>query len=63
MKILKAIPEHCPKCDKDVAFEIDMYYVEYNGIIPCVRCPVCNVVVPHYTFDTFLKTGRVAIGV
>lgn len=63
MTILRTIPAHCPKCDTDVDFTIDLYYVEYNGITACLRCPSCNTIVPHYSFDTFLKTGNVVIGV
>lgn len=52
---------HCPRCDKDVYFQIDMCYVDYNGVIPCFRCPKCNVRNPAYSFDQFLKDGRVRI--
>lgn len=62
VKIMKTIPNHCPKCDKDVEFEIEMDYVEYNGIIPCLRCPNCDVVVPNYAFSEFIRTGHVIFG-
>jgi hypothetical protein len=60
-KILKEIPAHCPKCDRDVHFQIEMCLVEHNGIIPCLRCPTCNVYVPAYSFPEFLRTGTVVI--
>ena len=63
MSIHKTISAHCPKCDKDVDFEIVMRFVDYNGIIPCLRCPSCNVECPSYSFSGFLATGKVIIGV
>jgi len=60
--IHKTISAHCPKCDTDVEFEINMRYVDYNGIIPCLRCPKCNTECPAYSFDRFLETGQVIIG-
>ncbi len=63
MAIHKYISAHCPKCDKDVDFEIVIRYVDYNGIIPCLRCPSCDVECPSYSFDTFTSTGRVVIRV
>jgi len=61
--IHKTIPAHCPKCDTDVEFEINMRLVDYNGIIPCLRCPRCNVECPAYSFSEFLNTGKIIIGV
>ena len=63
MAIHKYIHEHCPRCDRDVDFEIVMRYVDYNGIIPCLRCPSCNVECPDYSFNNFLSTGKISIGV
>ena len=63
MSIHKTIHAHCPRCDKDTDFEIVMRYVDYNGVIPCFRCPKCNVEVPSYSFNQFLSTGKVVIGV
>ena len=63
MSIHKTISAHCPKCDNDVDFEINMRYVDYTGIIPCLRCPQCNIECPAYSFSNFLKTGIVRIGV
>ena len=62
MAIHKAVSAHCAKCDKDVEFQINMRYVDYNGIIPCLRCPSCNVEVPAYSFNRFLESGEVIIG-
>lgn len=61
--IHKEVHAHCPICDEDVDFQIELYYIEYNGIAPCLCCPKCNKVVPDYAFGTFLKTGQVVIGV
>ena len=63
MGIHKYRKAHCPKCDKDVDFEINLRYVDYNGIIPCLRCPSCNTECPAYSFNEFLSTGKVMIGV
>lgn len=63
MDILKEVPAHCPKCDKDVSFKIEMCYVSYNGIIPCLECPECNTICPDYAFDRFIQTGEIIIGV
>lgn len=63
MSIHKTISKHCPRCDTDVEFEIVMRYVDYNGIIPCLRCPNCGVECPAYSFDSFISTGRVVISV
>ena len=63
MSIHKTRLEHCPKCDKDVEFKIDLYYINYNGIKTCYVCPECNTVCPAYAFERFLKTGRVVIAV
>lgn len=63
MSIHKTVSAHCPRCDKDVEFEINMRYVDYNGIIPCLRCPSCNVEVPAYSFNRFLEKGEIIIGV
>ena len=54
---------HCPRCDKDSDFEIVMRYVDYNGIIPCLRCSSCNTECPAYSFDRFIETGKVIIAV
>ena len=59
--IHKTIDAKCPKCNKEVGFEIVMRYVDYNGIVPCLRCPSCNVEVPHTSFDTFISTGKIHI--
>lgn len=61
--IHKEVRAHCPICDKDVDFQIGLYYIEYNGIVPCLRCPKCNNVVPDYAFNNFLQTGKIVIGV
>lgn len=61
--IHKDVKAHCPKCDTDVHFEINMRYVDYNGIIPCLRCPRCNIECPAYAFNEFLSTGKIVIGV
>lgn len=61
--IMREIPAKCPKCDKDVDFQIALAYVKYNGIIPILWCPSCKVEVPAYSFNDFLNTGKVIIGV
>lgn len=53
MAIHKDVLAHCPRCDADVHFEINMRYVDYNGIIPCLRCPKCNAESPAYSFSSF----------
>ena len=63
MAIHKSIRRCCPKCNKEVDFQIVMRYVDYNGIIPCLRCPSCNTECPAYSFEQFISTGRVIIGV
>ena len=63
MAIHKDVLAHCPRCDADVHFEINMRYVDYNGIIPCLRCPKCNAESPAYSFNDFLKDGKIHIGV
>lgn len=61
MAIHKTKRAHCPRCGKDVEFEINLRYVDYNGYIPCLRCPSCNVECPAYSFDQFLSDGKVHI--
>lgn len=51
----------CPRCGENVDFQIEMCYVDYNGVIPCFRCPKCNVRNPAYSFNEFLEDGRVHI--
>lgn len=63
MAIHKTFTAKCPRCNEVVDFEINMRYVDYNGIIPCLRCPKCNVECPNYSFDRFLSTGKVIIAV
>ena len=63
MAIHKTLARHCPRCDADRDFDIVMRYVDYNGVIPCFRCPSCNVEVPVYSFNEFLATGKIVIGV
>ena len=63
MAIHKTLTKKCPRCNEVVDFEINMRYVDYNGIIPCLRCPKCNVECPNYSFDRFLSTGEVIIAV
>ncbi len=62
-KIYEYLNKHCPKCDKDVQFEIRTMYVEYNGFITCLKCPSCSTKIPYYSFDEFLKDGIVRIAV
>ena len=54
---------HCPKCDEDVNFEIKLCYVDYNGTVPCYKCPGCGVIVPAFSFDSFIQTGKLLIPV
>ena len=35
MDIYKEKEFMCPKCNQDSIFKIEMYYVKYNGIVPC----------------------------
>lgn len=63
MAIHEEIRAHCPRCGKGVSFQIKMCLVDYNGIIPCCKCPECGVVVPHYSFHQFLEDGRIHIAV
>lgn len=62
MAIHKYIRIHCPRCDKDTEFEPVLRYVDYNGIIPCWRCTTCNTVCPEYSFNKFISTGEITIG-
>lgn len=62
IEITKTISKHCPKCDKDVEFEIELDYVKYNytnGISICLRCPCCDTVVTAEGFSTFIRTGKI----
>ena len=63
MAIHEEMRAHCPRCDADVDFIIKMCYVDHNGIIPCFKCPTCGVLVPAYSFNEFLKDGRIHIAV
>ena len=62
-QIRSTFSAHCPRCDKDVDFEINLRYVEYNGCIPCFKCPSCGVECPEYSFGRFLSDGKVIIAV
>lgn len=62
MAIHKTRKEKCPRCNEIVDFEINLRYVDYNGITPCYRCPKCNVECPEYSFKRFIATGKVIIG-
>ena len=62
MDIYKEKEFMCPKCNQDSIFKIEMYYVKYNGIVPCWECQNCHIVVPNYAFNNFLATGRIIIG-
>lgn len=59
--IHKTRRERCPRCNEDVDFEINMRYIDYNGIVPCYQCPKCKVESPASSFREFLFTGKVHI--
>ena len=59
--IYEHLDKHCPRCNKDVSFEIRTMYVEYNGFITCLKCPSCGAKIPHYSFNEFLRDGIIRI--
>ena len=59
--IHKTVKRKCPRCNEEVDFEINMRYVDYNGIVPCLQCPKCKVECPYSSFDKFISTGKVYI--
>lgn len=62
-RISKTVKGMCHRCNTDTEWRITHAHVDYRGIVHCLECTRCGMLVPEFAWRRYQAEGRVVIPV